>query len=95
MDGKERANALERQVDRLLAALERMHLQEYVEYVSNRKRLLLSAFVQGMARGFGFAVGFSILGAVVVVLLRYLVVENIPLIGSFLAEVIYAVQERR
>ena len=90
MDGKERANALERQVDRLLAALERMHLQEYVEYVSNRKRLLL----QGMARGFGFAVGFSILGAVVVVLLRYLVVENIPLIGSFLAEVIYAVQER-
>ena len=47
-----------------------------------------------MARGFGFAVGFSILGAVVVVLLRYLVVENIPLIGSFLAEVIYAVQER-
>ena len=32
MDGKERANALERQVDRLLAALERMHVQEYVEY---------------------------------------------------------------
>lgn len=91
---RNKANALERQVDRLLLALERMRLTEYVEYVTDRRRLLLSSFLHGIARGFGFAVGFSLLGAVVVVLLRYLVVENIPVIGSFLAEVIYAVQER-
>ena len=50
-----RANALARQVDRLLSALERMRLKEYVEYVTNRRRLLLSSFLHGMARGFGFA----------------------------------------
>ena len=94
MADKDRESALERQVDRLLLSLERMQLREYVEYVTNRKRLLWSSLISGIARGFGFAVGFSILGAVVVVLLRYIVVENIPVIGSFLAEVIYAVQER-
>lgn len=90
---KEKQNALAVQVDRLLAALERMHLHEYIEYVSNRKRLLMTAFTAGIARGLGFAVGFSILGAVVVVLLRYIVAEKFPGIGEFFAEVMYAVQK--
>ncbi len=91
---KKELNALTRQIDRLLFALERMHLHEYVEYVTNRKRLLVTAFVGGIARGFGFAIGFSILGAVVVVLLRYIVAEKFPDLGEFFEEVLYAVQKR-
>ena len=42
----------------------------------------------------GFAVGFSVLGALIVMLLRWLAAENIPIIGNFLAEVIHAIEER-
>ena len=81
-------------IDRLTDMLERMHLDDYLEYVSNRRRMLLSNLFYGLARGLGFALGFTVLGALVIVLLRSLVTENIPIIGNFLAEVIHAIEER-
>jgi len=54
--------------------------------------LLATNFLAGLMRGMGFAVGFSILGAVVVVLVQRLALENLPLIGAFFAEVVRMVQ---
>lgn len=65
---------------------------EYVEYLQNRRRLLLTNFLAGMMRGMGFAVGFSILGAVVVVIAQKLALANLPGIGDFFAEVVRMVQ---
>ena len=81
-------------IERLLGALERMRLEEYVEYVSNRRRLVWQNILYGLCRGLGFTLGFSVLGALLAVLLRSLVVDNIPLIGGFLAEVIRAIEAR-
>ena len=89
-----RITDLQKQVDRLLYAMERIQLDEYIRYLDNRKRLMSDAFLSGMLRGLGTAVGVTLLGAVVIVLLRYIVVENIPLIGGFLAEVVRVIQER-
>ena len=44
-------------VRRLTDTLERMHLDDYLEYVSNRRRMLGNNFLYGMARGLGFAGG--------------------------------------
>lgn len=79
---------LEERIDRLAGTLERMRLEEYLDHVSNRKRLVLESILYGMARGFGFMLGFSILGAAAVVILGRLAIRNVPLIGDFLAEVI-------
>ncbi len=81
-------------VQRLTDTLERMHMDEYLEYVSNRRRMLASNLLYGMMRGLGFAIGFSVLGAVAIVLLKNLVSENIPVIGKFIAEVIHAIEAR-
>lgn len=61
---------------------------------SFRKRRIAACFLEGLFRGFGMAVGFTLLGAVVIALLRRLVSMNVPLIGGFLAEVIRIVLER-
>lgn len=82
-------------IDRLTDTLERMHLDDYLEYVSNRRRMLWNNLLYGAARGLGFAVGFSVLGALAIVLIRRLVLDNIPGIGDFLAEVIHEIEERR
>lgn len=79
---------LEERVDRLAGTLERMRLEEYLDHVSNRRRLVMEHILYGMARGFGFMLGFSILGAALVVILSRLAIQNVPLIGDFLAEVI-------
>lgn len=86
---------LEERIDRLAGTLERMRLEEYLDHVSNRKRLVFEHILYGMARGFGFMLGFSILGAAVVVILSKIAVDNIPLIGDFLSEVLAEAELRR
>ena len=81
-------------IQRLTDTLERMHLDEYLEYVSNRRRMIWNNLLYGAVRGLGFTLGFTVLGALVIVLLQRLVAENIPLIGDFLAEVIHALEAR-
>ena len=81
-------------IERLTDTLERMHLDEYLEFVSNRKRMLWRNLLYGMVRGLGFTLGFTVLGALAIVLLKNLVLEIIPVIGDFLAEVIHAIEAR-
>jgi len=81
-------------MDRLMDTLERMQLEDYLEYVSNRRRMIGQNILYGVCRGLGFTLGFSVLGALLAVLLRSVVVDNIPLIGGFLAEVIRAIEAR-
>ena len=83
----EKAGLLER-IEGLALALEKMKIAEYVEYLGNTRRLLTINFMAGIARGLGMAVGFTILGAVVILVLRYLVVLNLPLIGDFIANIV-------
>ena len=84
-----------RLIERLIGTLERARLDEYVEYVSNRKRLVLTNLFYGMLRGLGFSFGFTVLGAAALVLLRHLLEKNVPMIGGFIAEVIDAIEKRR
>lgn len=86
---------LEERVDKLAGVLERMRLDEYLEHVSNRRRLVCDNLLYGMLRGLGFAFGFTVLGAVLAVVLSRLAVNNIPIIGEFLAEVLDEALRRR
>ena len=81
-------------IRRLTDTLERMQLDDYLEYVSNRRRMIANNLLYGMVRGLGFTIGFTVLGALVIVILRHLFLENIPVIGDFIAEVIHAIEAR-
>jgi hypothetical protein len=65
---------------------------EYARYLYSPRRMIMSNFVAGLARGVGMALGFSLLGAVVVYLLQQLASRNLPLIGDFIAQIIAVVQ---
>ena len=83
-----------RQIDRWVEAMERLRLSDYVRYVDDRKRMFWSNFWGGVARGVGMAVGFTILGALLVLLLKDLAQRNLPLIGDALAEIVNVVQRQ-
>ena len=76
-------------VERLLSALE-----AFEDCASDRRRLIGRNLLAGVCRGLGFTLGFSVLGALLAMLLRAAVANNIPLIGGFLAEVIRAIEAR-
>ncbi len=87
-----RKKEIEKKIDDIALNLEKSKIGEYVDLINNRKKLLYLNFIQGLARGVGMAVGFTILGALVVYFLQRLIKLNIPLIGSFIAEIVNIVQ---
>ena len=94
MNEDEKQNRLIRQIDRWIDAMERLRLADYVRYVDDRKRMFWSSFWGGVARGVGMAVGFTILGALLVLLLQDLARRNLPLIGDALAQIVRVVQRQ-
>ena len=81
-------------IDALLSILERMRVEEYARHLCDWRRVIWTNLLSGVFRGLGFTLGVALLGALAALLVRHVVVENIPLIGGFLAEVIHAIQAR-
>ena len=86
MDGVLRR--LERQIQRM----EAMHLDAFLRYVHDWRRRLFFDFLSGIARGVGFSIGFSVLGALLLYLLRNIALSNLPVIGEFLAQLVRIVE---
>ena len=84
--------ALHDKVEELAMNMEKMKLAEYVELLQRPWRLLWINFISGVARGLGIAVGFAILGAILLLLLNKLVSLNLPIIGGFIADIVEIVQ---
>lgn len=84
---------LESRVDKIALMLEKAKLGDYVAMMSKPKAMLFNNFIAGLARGFGSAIGFTLLGAVVLYFLRQAVLLNIPIIGNFIAEIVKIVQD--
>ena len=88
MTGRDRAR-----VEALVATLERMRVEEWRGRWGTGGGSSWTACSPGFP-GLGFTLGLALLGALAASLVRSVVVENIPLIGGFLAEVIHAIQAR-
>ncbi len=84
---------LESRVEKIALLLEKAKIGDYVNIMTKPKTLLLNNFIGGVARGFGTAIGFTVLGAVVLYLMRQAVLLNLPFIGGFIAEIVKIVQD--
>lgn len=85
---EERLHRLALKMDEVAWRLQRMDVAEFAEYYRRPRRVILVSFATGVARGVGIAVGFTLLGALVLWLLRSLLVLNLPGLGHFLAQLI-------
>jgi hypothetical protein len=88
----ESIKALEKRVHQLAINIEKMKLAEYVHLLESPWKLLWVNFTSGVARGVGIGVGFAVLGALVIYILKSLV--TVPLIGNFVAQIVEIVQIR-
>ena len=93
-DQNQLIKTLQVKITDLAVKIEKMKLAEYVQLLNRPWRLLYINFIAGIGRGLGIAVGFTILGTVVLYILKYLVMLNLPWIGGFIAEIVRMVQLR-
>ncbi len=87
------AENIESRVSEIASLLEKARLEDYVDLMTNKKRRLYMSFIEGLARGFGMAIGFTILGALALFFMRKIVMLNLPIIGDFIAELVKIVQD--
>lgn len=78
---------LSKKINALLTVFERSSLAELVELYRRPRRMLWLSFISGVARGFGIAVGFTIIGALFLYVLGRVAMWNLPIIGEFVAEI--------
>lgn len=81
-----------RRLERLAQRIDMLRLDAYLRYANNWKKRIFFEFLSGIARGIGFSIGFSILGALLLYILRNIALTNLPVIGRFLAELVRIVE---
>jgi len=72
--------------------LQKARIGDYVDLMQSPGRMIILNLFSGIARGFGIAIGFTILGALVVYLLQRVVILNLPIISGIVSEVVKLVQ---
>ncbi|MBC7344920.1 MAG: hypothetical protein H5U03_05820 [Clostridia bacterium] len=85
---------VERKISKIAEQVEKSGIAEYVELVKRPRRLIYVNFIAGLARGLGMAIGFTVLGALVIYLLSKLAILNLPVISRLIAEIIVLVREQ-
>ena len=80
--------ALGRKLDRLSLSLARANLAAFTELWLRPRRMLWLNFLAGLARGFGIAVGLTLVAAAFLSILGRLAALNLPVIGRYIAEVV-------
>lgn len=74
-------------------SLERAKIAEYVTLMNEPRKLIWLNVIGGLARGAGLAVGFTLLGAMIIYVLTRSFILNLPIVGSFLGEIVWIIQQ--
>ncbi len=83
---------IDKKLDEFIRAAQRMHLEEYVRFQSDRRARMKDAFYQGIFRGLGAMVGFSIIGALLLYILQVVIKDNLPYISDFIVRLLSMVE---
>lgn len=84
---------IKRYLERLMLIIERSRIRDYMMLTDSKRRLFIINFVAGLGKGFGQAIGFTLLAGIVFFILTKWV--NIPIIGKYIAELINIVDMYR
>jgi len=84
---------INKKIDQISLNMEKLKMVDYIYYIEHPRKMLWANFVGGLARGFGIAIGFTLLGALVIYFLQIVVKWKLPLIGEFISEIVKIVQD--
>lgn len=90
---KEDLGLIKRYLERLMLTIERSRIREYMMLTDSKRRLFLINFIAGLGKGFGQAIGFTVLAAIVFYILASWI--DVPIIGEYIAKIINVVEKYR
>lgn len=88
MSNKNRLSRIERHLVNLAQNMDKSGFYDYITYVNDKKRMFRRSFINGLLRGIGSAIGFSLCAAIIILILRSLASSSIPYIAEFISRII-------
>ena len=82
-------------LERLNYTLTKNNILELAELLGDKKKLLFRNLLSGMAKGIGIGIGFTILTAILLIMLQKIVTLNIPVIGDYIADIVEIVESKQ
>ena len=92
---KTRLERLIKSIDDLNYALIKNRFIDLSEILGNRRELIIRNLLSGVAKGIGIGSGFTILTAILVIILQKIVTLNIPVIGDYISDIVDIVENNR
>ena len=89
----QKLNKISQKLDKISKRIEAHHMVDYYEVAFHMKGMIWKNFVIGIAKGIGIALGFSVIGGLIIYLLRKIVMLNLPVIGALIRDVMSVVEE--
>ncbi len=87
------AKSLYNKINEVERKLERANIAEFMRLLHKPARLIYLNFLGGLARGFGIAIGLTIIASLFLVVLTRLAELNLPVIGEFIANLVRIVNQ--
>lgn len=86
--------SLSRQINNLSRLMVKYNINDLVEILSSPLRLMYLNFLAGLSRGFGIAVGLTLIAGVFLTILAKIASLNLPIISKFIAEIVRLVENQ-
>jgi hypothetical protein len=86
---------LQEKMEKLAEKLETSHIREYVELNKKPWLIFLQSLLSGIGRGFGIAIGMTLIAAVVIVILTKVLAQliTLPFVGQQIAQLVEMVNQ--
>jgi len=86
---------INKKINKINSILEKSNIIELSYVVGSKKEILKRNLIAGIARGVGIGIGVTIVTAIIILLLRRLIMLNIPVIGDYIADIVEIVEKNK
>ena len=91
---KKREKELINKIDKINYILSKNEILDLMELLGNSKKFLFRKFLSGRTKGIGKGIGFTILTAIIIIILQRIVTLNIPVIGKYISDIVEIVKSK-
>lgn len=86
---------LDKKIEQLNNNFERSNLEELSYILGNKLEIAKRNLLAGILRGIGLGIGFTLITAVILIILQKIVLLNIPVIGEYIGDIIDIIEKTR
>ncbi len=90
---KNNVEEINNNVEKLNSLLSNNNILELLYILGKKSEIIKRNLLAGIFRGVGIGVGVTIITAIIVILLRKIVMLNLPIIGEYITDIVNIVQK--